>query len=996
MSSNNSNGESTALFKIPTLTGLDDFFQWKTALTDSLLMLGALDIVEGNEPQPVAIKIEESTTAALTVVSAEEKKDLKSWLERDRKAMAIMRRTISDTLKVDIEDCRSAKEIWDQLCSLHDLTAPEHRAEIKRELLNHFLLEGTDLKAHLDGFLQMLYKASGAGLRYADEDKCLMFLDSLPESFDMLKFQWRMYPESLKTFAELRRQYNLEEAQRARTQARSTAAVMMAAGNKNQEDHSRKSNYTERKGSGHGKGNGRDLSRVRCYRCNELGHMKRDCPKDEDSQEGGDTHMVAPTGPFIGVANAVTVDPAEDATVATVTGPRNTTWIIDSGATHHIVSDASQLTDMRKLHSPMQFGLATRKGSMESTAVGSVGMTTEDGKKVLFTEVHHVKEARVNLLSAPVLIRKGWTVSLKHNESFIRNGTLTLSLAEKQGLFLLELPGAGTDTHHDQQEHLVAFTPAKDEVVTLTEAHERFGHVSKTRLKNMIRDGTIKGIVLKDNVSDFCVSCQKVKTTKHTFGQETLRGTSPLDLVVTDVAGAVQDSASGNKYYVALTDDYLGLTLAKAIPAKHVVAQTVIGWIHLLENCLAAKVHVLRSDGGGEYTSNAFKAWLGGKGIVHQVTPPYTPQHNGIAERKNRTIKEMVSAMMVDSGISMAYWDWALQYTTVIQLILTVRDGISAWERLFKRKVNLRMVQPFGCAAWVHTPAETRTKSDLTAAKTIRGRYLGLTYEGGVAVLENGTGKIHVTREVTFEPRHQSATITEIPDPTPSQDGPVPTPASTTVEEPHLHDVTGNTDESGVGQGESVEKFDEGSAEQGEDAAKAAKEVKEVLETGVEEPEVADVEDKGTAVAEDQGEQEAGVGQHDVPGDRNEDTGPADRKRARQDEVAVGTGQARARPMHVPEPRRPRPEVPRRALPPRRAAPGRNGNVNIAAAELGDEPNTHRQAMAAPDASEWQAAEAVELGNHRRAGTWKPAKLPVGRTAVGSRWVYKRKRNSEG
>ncbi|KAE8180928.1 hypothetical protein CF328_g9001, partial [Tilletia controversa] len=586
----------------------------------------------------------------------------------------------------------------------------------------------------------------------------------------------------------------------------------------------------------------------------------------------------------------------------------------------------------------------------------------------------------------------------KHNASFIRNGTLTLSLAEKQGLFLLELPGAGTDMHQDQ--HLVAFTPAKDEVVTLTEAHERFGHMSKTRLKNMIRDGTIKGIVLKDNVSDFCVSCQKVKTTKHTFGQETLRGTSPLYLVVTDVAGAVQGSVSGNKYYVALTDDYLGLTLAKAIPAKHVVAQTLIGWINLLENCLAAKVHVLRSDSGGEYTSNAFKAWLGGKGIVNQITPPYTPQHNGIAERKNRKIKEMVSAMMVDSGISMAYWDWALQYTTVIQLILTVRDGISAWKRLFKRKVNLRMVQPFGCAAWVHTPAETRTKSDLTAAKTIRGRYLGLTYEGGVAVLENGTEKIHVTREVTFEPRHQSATITEIPNPTPSQDGPVPTPASTTVEEPHLHDVAGSTDESSVGQGEDVEKVDEGRAEQGEDAAKVAKEAEGVLQTGVGEPvgepKVADVEGKGTAVAEDQGEQEAKVDQQDVPGDRNEDTRPADRKRAREDEVAVGTGQARARPMHVPEPRRPRPEVPRRALPPRRAAPGRNGNVNIAAAELGDEPNTHRQAMAAPDASEWQATEAVELGNHRRAGTWEPAKLPVGRTAVGSRWVYKRKMNSEG
>ncbi|KAE8226117.1 hypothetical protein CF326_g7755 [Tilletia indica] len=119
------------------------------------------------------------------------------------------------------------------------------------------------------------------------------------------------------------------------------------------------------------------------------------------------------------------------------------------------------------------------------------------------------------------------------------------------------------------------------------------------------------------------------------------------------------------------------------------VAQTLIGWINLLENLLATKVHVLRTDGGGEYTSKAFESWLASKGIVHQITPPYTPQHNGIAERKNRTIKEMVSAMMIDSGVPSAYWDWAVQYSIIIQLTLTVRDGVSGWERLYKRKPDL-------------------------------------------------------------------------------------------------------------------------------------------------------------------------------------------------------------------------------------------------------------------------------------------------------------------
>ncbi|KAK0542882.1 hypothetical protein OC845_006403, partial [Tilletia horrida] len=118
MSGSITGNESAAFFKVPTLTGLDDFAQWKSAMTDSLLMLGALDIVEGTEPRLLAIKYEDGKE------TVEGKKEVNSWNERNRKAMAIMRRTVSDALKVDSEDCRSAMEIWDRLCELHDLTAP--------------------------------------------------------------------------------------------------------------------------------------------------------------------------------------------------------------------------------------------------------------------------------------------------------------------------------------------------------------------------------------------------------------------------------------------------------------------------------------------------------------------------------------------------------------------------------------------------------------------------------------------------------------------------------------------------------------------------------------------------------------------------------------------------------------------------------------------------------------------------------------------------------
>ena len=59
-------------------------------------------------------------------------------------------------------------------------------------------------------------------------------------------------------------------------------------------------------------------------------------------------------------------------------------------------------------------------------------------------------------------------------------------------------------------------------------------------------------------------------------------------------------------------------------------------------------------------TKATFAAYLDKLGIVHQVTTSYTPQLNGVAERFNRTIKEMASAMLIDAQMDHQYWPWAL------------------------------------------------------------------------------------------------------------------------------------------------------------------------------------------------------------------------------------------------------------------------------------------------------------------------------------------------
>ncbi|GJR47700.1 retrotransposon protein, putative, ty1-copia subclass [Tanacetum coccineum] len=74
---------------------------------------------------------------------------------------------------------------------------------------------------------------------------------------------------------------------------------------------------------------------------------------------------------------------------------------------------------------------------------------------------------------------------------------------------------------------------------------------------------------------------------------------------------------------------------------KHEVFETFKVFKNEVENQLGKTIKVLRSDRGGEYISQEFKDYLKACGIVQQLTPPYTPQHNGVSERRNRTLLDM-------------------------------------------------------------------------------------------------------------------------------------------------------------------------------------------------------------------------------------------------------------------------------------------------------------------------------------------------------------------
>jgi transposase InsO family protein len=80
----------------------------------------------------------------------------------------------------------------------------------------------------------------------------------------------------------------------------------------------------------------------------------------------------------------------------------------------------------------------------------------------------------------------------------------------------------------------------------------------------------------------------------------------------------------------------------------------------MVERQCGKKLKTLKTDGGGEFTSNEFMSYCNDEGIIREVVPPYTPQQNGIAERKNRTIMNMVRTMLKGKNLPKELWGEAV------------------------------------------------------------------------------------------------------------------------------------------------------------------------------------------------------------------------------------------------------------------------------------------------------------------------------------------------
>ncbi|KAI3766856.1 hypothetical protein L2E82_16931 [Cichorium intybus] len=126
---------------------------------------------------------------------------------------------------------------------------------------------------------------------------------------------------------------------------------------------------------------------------------------------------------------------------------------------------------------------------------------------------------------------------------------------------------------------------------------------------------------------------------------------------------------------------------------------------------------MLRSDRGGEYLSIEFLDYLKECGIVSQLSPPKTPQLNGVAERRNRTLLDMVCSMMNRASLPIHFWGYALETAThILNLVPTKKVAKTPHEIWTVKVPSLAHIKVWGCEAFVR-----RETQDKLAERSDRG-----------------------------------------------------------------------------------------------------------------------------------------------------------------------------------------------------------------------------------------------------------------------------------
>ncbi|GKA31411.1 retrotransposon protein, putative, ty1-copia subclass [Tanacetum coccineum] len=380
-------------------------------------------------------------------------------------------------------------------------------------------------------------------------------------------------------------------------------------------------------------------------------------------------------------------------------------------------------------------------------AIGNFDLSLPSGLVIVLNNCHYAPSITRGVISVSRLYEDGFINRFVNNTIQVsRNNMVYFSAIPRDGIFEIDLSNSYAN---ESSIYTVSNKRAKLDLDSAHLWHCRLGHISKKCIEKLQHDGLLNSTDLR--AFEKCVPCMSGKMARKPYTHQVERAKDLLGLIHTDVCGPFKiTSRQGANYFVTFTDDFSRYGYFYLLKHKHEVFETFKVFEKEVENQLGKTIKSLRSDREGEYMSQQFLDHLKDHGIIAHRTPPYTPQHNGVSKRRNRTLLDMVRSMMSQKTFPKSFWDYALETVArILNIVPTKKVEKTPCEVWHGQAPKLSYLKVWGCEALIKR--DTLTKPDKLKPRSIKCIFIGYPKETmGYSFYYPPENKVLVARNAEF------------------------------------------------------------------------------------------------------------------------------------------------------------------------------------------------------------------------------------------------------
>ena len=409
-----------------------------------------------------------------------------------------------------------------------------------------------------------------------------------------------------------------------------------------------------------------------------------------------------------------------------------TSWILDTGASHHMTGNLELLSDMRSM-SPVLIILADGNKRV-AVSEGTVRL----GSHLILKSVFYVKELESDLISVGQMMDENHcVVQLADHFLVIQDRTtrMVTGIGKREN---------GSFCFRGMENAAAVHTSVK---APFDLWHRRLGHASDKIVNLLPRELLSSGKEILENV---CDTCMRAKQTRDTFPLSDNRSMDSFQLIHCDVWGPYRTpSYSGARYFLTIVDDYSRGVWVYLMTDKSETQKHLKDFIALVERQFDTEIKTVRSDNGTEFL--CMREYFLHKGIAHETSCVGTPHQNGRVERKHRHILNIARALRFQSYLPIQFWGECILSAAYLinRTPSMLLQGKSPYEMLYKTAPKYSHLRVFGSLCYAHNQNH---KGDKFAARSRRCVFVGYPHgQKGWRLFDLEEQKFFVSRDVIFQ-----------------------------------------------------------------------------------------------------------------------------------------------------------------------------------------------------------------------------------------------------